>query len=1008
MSHYQSALLRALLTSAATILVATPSSAQDTQASQDEVSDAVDQDLAVAIPDDASLAQDEPAIVVTGSRLPSLDYDTPTPVISIGEDLLANQGTTNLTEFLLNEPALVGSQGDLENTNSFIGSTGLNLLNLRNLGIARTLVLVNGRRHITQLPNNAAVDINTIPVDLIERIDVVTGGTSAVYGADAVSGVVNFITKTDFEGVAARAQYGRATAGEPTDYFGSLTAGLNFGGGRGNVAGSFQYSHSGRLRSADRDYAGPYASRRAFYRNGEDEANGDDPNVPDNILYEDVRFCDTAPNGGVFTSFSNEFVAPDFTGDGQPFSVGNATIPPYYCSGGSGTRTSGYTGDLIGKSDSYVGNILFSYELGGGHKLFAEGKFARVDAIAEGQPSFDFFLGAFPDNPFMPQTIRDDLIYGLAFVSRDNFDLGKRLEETSRDTYRGVLALRGDVSDAISYDVSYVYGRTEVENLSRNNRLNDRWYAAIDVVTNPATGQPDCRYNVDPSIIPDEANYNDDVLAAYENGTITFSPGECEPFNLFEDGGAINAAAADWIMQDTLASSYSEHHVLSGYLYGKLGFLGLQGGDIGWVLGTEYRKEKAQDTPNEYDARGLTFGNKLAAEGGKFDVWEVYGELEFPFLADVAGAHELTVNLAGRYSDYSTIGKTWTYNVGVVWAPIRDIRLRGTYARAVRAPNLGELFGAQSQNFALINDPCDIANVGDGTQYREANCAAVLGAIGVDPATFIDPNSASVAGLTGGNPDLSEESSDVYTAGVVFRPGFLPGLNLAFDYYDIKIGQAINFPTAQAIAENCYDAPDLDNVFCDNIARNADPSSSTYGGINFFSTIPQNVANFKTRGVDMNLNWAIRPVDYGFSSSIGSFNVRLVGSYLDHLSFIPTPGADVNDDRNEVDAPKWLATFDLTWLKGPLTVNYGYNFYSKTLRGSNAETEADPDLFAPEYLWIKPRSTHDLQVNYAISDAIDVYAGGTNIFNQKPDIGLTQTPVSPVGRFLYGGLRVRL
>ena len=242
----------------------------------------------------------------------------------------------------------------------------------------------------------------------------------------------------------------------------------------------------------------------------------------------------------------------------------------------------------------------------------------------------------------------------------------------------------------------------------------------------------------------------------------------------------------------------------------------------------------------------------------------------------------------------------------------------------------------------------------------------------------------------------------------MLRPGFAPGLNLAFDYYDIKIEQAINFPTAQAIADNCYDAPDLDNVFCDNIAREADMADNGFGGINFFSTIPQNVANFKTRGVDMNLNWAIRPEDYGFSDKIGSFNVRLVGTYLDHLSFIPTPGADVNDNRGETDAPKWLATLDLTWMKGPLTVNYGYNYYSKTLRGTNAQIEADPDQFAPEYVFVKPRSTHDLQVSYALKDGVDLYAGGSNIFDQKPDIGLTQTPVSPVGRFLYGGVRIRL
>lgn len=949
--------------------------------------------------------QAEP-IIVTGSRLPVPDFDTPTPVISIGEDVLAQQGTTNLTEFLLQEPALVGSFDAVEtgpiSNNSFIGSTGLNLLNLRNLGVSRTLVLQNGRRHISQLPNDSAVDINTIPVDLVERIDVVTGGVSAVYGADAVSGVVNFVTDTDFEGLAARAQMGFGAGGEPFDYFGSVTGGLNFADGRGNVAGSFQYDHQGRLQTFDRDYAGPFASRLAFGRNRADEQAGDDPNVPDNILFDDLRFCDTAPNGGVFTSFTNDFVAPDFTGDGTPFQLGDAIVPPFFCSGGDGTLVSGYTGDLIGESDSYVGNLFVNFEFSPAAHLFGELKYARVEANAQGQPSFDFFLGVPTDNPFIPAPIlADTFAFGLPFVSRDNFDLGRRSEDTTRETWRAVVGLRGELADWLNYDASYVYGRSEVENLAINNRFNDRWFAAIDVVTNPATGQPDCRINVDPTSIP--FNASGEVLTAFQNGTTTFSPGECIPFNLFVDGAATNLLAADWIMQDTLSTARSEHHVATGYVYGDIPGISLPGGEISWLLGGEFRREEAQDDPNEFDRRGLTFGNVLQPEGGSFEVWEAFAELQLPILSGVPLADDLRLNLAARISDYTTIGSTFTWNAGLIWAPIPDIRFRGTYSQSVRAPNTGELFGAQSQDFEFIDDPCDVSNLDNGSEFRAANCAAILTGFGIDPTTFIDPNSATVAGRSGGNPNLTEETSEVWTAGVVFEPRFAPGLNLAIDFYDITIEDAVNFATAEEIAENCVDAPDLANVFCDNITR--DPGT---GGIVDFLQIPQNVAEFRTRGIDLNLNWTIDPFDYGIESDIGVFNIRLVGSYLDRLTFIPSPGAALNDDRNEINAPKWLATFDLTWNRGPLTINYGFNYFNGTLRDSNETIEGDPDFFPPEFIHLPSRHTHDIFASADLTDYLQFYGGINNVFNQRPAIGLTITPVSPVGRFAYVGLRVKL
>jgi outer membrane receptor protein involved in Fe transport len=276
--------------------------------------------LGAALPASAVLAQDtEPAadetIVVTGTRILKPDFDQPNPIVSVDSESIQLSGTTNLTDYLTDQPALVGSLDSTQTSGSagFIGSTGLNLLNLRNLGTERTLVLVDGRRHVAQLPETAAVDVNTIPVDLIERIDIATGGVSAVYGADAVSGVVNFVMKKDFEGIRARGQLGFATEGEPLDYFASIAAGKNFADGRGNIAAAFEYAHDGRLRSIDRRYLrNPF--RRTMQINPNDP--DDDPSIPDEIPLTDIRFFDSSRDGAIDLDF--DFL-PDVLSDGSPF-----------------------------------------------------------------------------------------------------------------------------------------------------------------------------------------------------------------------------------------------------------------------------------------------------------------------------------------------------------------------------------------------------------------------------------------------------------------------------------------------------------------------------------------------------------------------------------------------------------------------------------------------------------------------------------------------------------------
>src|SRR5690606_20994908 len=259
-------------------------------------------------------------------------------------------------------------------------------------------------------------------------------------------------------------------------------------------------------------------------------------------------------------------------------------------------------------------------------------------------------------------------------------------------------------------------------------------------------------------------------------------------------------------------------------------------------------------------------------EYGSFSVKEAFAELSVPILADMPGAYLLQVGGAIRFSDYSTVGGTTTWKVDGTYAPVRDVTLRGTYSVAVRAPNVTELFAPVNGTFSFIDDPCDPVNIPEGTQYRAANCAAILSGFGIDPDSFsptTDPQATvSLPGRVGGNSDLTEESAKTWTAGVVFRPSFLRGLTATFDWYDISIENAISTVTAQNLSELCVDQPELDNPFCDLVSR--DPST---GYVSDYLVRPENVAEFATSGADFTVNYALD------TARLGDFNFRLVGGY---------------------------------------------------------------------------------------------------------------------------------
>ena len=957
-----------------------------------------------------ALAQDDvddediEEIIVTSSRIQKPDYAFSNPVISVDAEAISFSGATNVTDFLKDLPALTGSLdgNDAAGANAFIGGTGLTLLDLRNLGIDRTLILVDGRRHVASLPGSAAVDVDTIPIDLIERVEVQTGGASAIYGADGVSGVVNFILKKDFEGISIRARAGQSGESDAGNRRFSILAGKNFANGRANLTGSFEYNKDDRLNASERFFAG--GGGRQIFVDNPAELDGDDPNVPDQIPLTDTRFFDSSLAGAVYIDDDD---TPDFTGDDTPWDSGTIPfIPPFYQQGGDGSPRDLFIGDLLPEEERYTTNLFGRYQFDDALTLFAEAKFSRAEALTVSQPTFDFDLVIAPDYAFTPPNIAAAAAGNSFFVSRDHFDLGLRGEDITRDSLRTVIGIEGDLSSHLRYEVSYVYGETEVENNIANNRFNDRFAAALDAVIDPATGQPTCRSNLDPDAVPPNLGGGFTTLPGTWAGSFTPGPNSgCVPVNILGEG-AVSAEAAAWINTTSLAESKLTQNVVQAYLAGDTGnWFELPAGPIGYAAGLEWREEESRSIPPIEDQLGLTFGNVLSPERGDYDVREVFAEVDVPLLQGAPAADILSVDAAVRLSDYSTTGNATTWKVGGIWSPIEDVTFRATVAEATRAPNIGELFDPGGQTFQFISDPCDITELANGTEFRTTNCAELLTGLGADPATFIDQNSARVPGALEGNPELTEEVADTTTIGLILRPRFIENLTIAIDWYDIELEDAINTALPQVASDLCVDLPTLDNQFCALIER-----EQGTGGIVNFTQQPVNVANFTTEGFDFTINYLLDPANFGVSADWGVFNFRLIGNKLEDLTFINLPGADPDSDLGESDpanglqAPEYQAAFNLLWQRGPLAFNYTLNWFDETYRYTKTEIENNPDIAEPRFHKYSAHVMQNVQLRYAPNDVWSFYGGINNVEDNEPDIGETFFPVSAVGRFFYVGV----
>jgi iron complex outermembrane recepter protein len=807
-----------------------------------------------AAPDTASTAPGED-IVVTGSRIARPALDLPTPVSVIGADTLrANDAQFDIGRALAQQPAIGFSGAMQQNQQSGAAGTrgetsgGLSLADLRSLGANRTLVLVNGKRRVAGTTDSAAVDLNSIDPAMIQRIEVITGGASAIYGSDAVSGVVNIITRDTFNGLNVSLSGSRPTeSNEGLTFGGSLIAGKNFADGRGNITVGGNYTKVKEITPLHADM-----SNYIPVLNPANTSTTD--GIPDRILVANgasYRFAGSGAvgvrndTGGlgqfVFNEDGTARPAPTalFT-DGSLFGVFN----------NCGARCFQYddTISIVPDIERYNLHASGHFEVSSAATLYFSADYNNTTSFGRGQPVQQSAVPInIAQNAYLNPAFRQQLLTARATtlqLDRSFFDLGLRSSRVERNSLSLVGGIRGTIETAVSdlkYDVYVSYGRTNATFTGYNRLITSNFRAAVDAVVDPADGIIKCRMNV-PTLQP--TGYVRPVL-------VGSSP--CVPYNLF-GATASSQAARDFVRATTVATAFVRQTVTGASLSGDSSkFLTLPGGGtVGIAIGAEYRKESNGRVNDPLIRQGLLTQASSQDFTGGFDVSEVFGEVNVPLLTDLPFARLLSIEAAVRRADYSQSGGATAWKAGAIWEPVDGLRFRGTVSRAVRAPNIFEAFRPTEGQNQNITDPCAQLNLALNPN-RTTNCAALGRPSGFTPIN----GGLGINFVVSGNPKLTPEKSDSWTAGVTLSPKFIPGLQITADWFNIDIQDAVSFLTGQQIANNCVDrAGGPDPALCALITRETNTASANLFAITSGRSTYVNTSRLETSGLDTQLFYA--------------------------------------------------------------------------------------------------------------------------------------------------------
>ncbi|MHA6766258.1 TonB-dependent receptor [Sphingobium ummariense] len=902
-------------------------------------------------------------ITVTGTRISG--FTAPTPVTTLGAADLEAKAVSTVADLLDDVPQLRINQ-NIGRSSEPIGASNADL---RGLGTQRTLVLIDGRRVAFTDPAGT-IDTNIIPVALISNVEIVTGGASAAYGSDAVAGVVNFMLNKNLKGLKLDVSYGQTIYDDFHRPSVSAAYGTSLMDSRLHLTVAGDYlRNSGQTSQAERPWGD---DQTALLTNPAYTPTNGQPRL---IISDNARFTQMTAGGVITRTNLNPNAsgtalaqrlgfAPgtgvqfDSNGNPVPFTYGT-NIGGTFMTGGDGAQvTDG--GNIMPEIERFTGYGGLRFDISDDVTFFTDFLYSRVDTLSDLTPNPDNGgLTIRADNAFLAASMRSAMTAaGITSFSlgRMNYEDGDSLFESRTQARRLTFGLEGKFGTGWTWSLSGQISRNDYEQLSHNNRINNRWTLGLDSVINPATGQPICR-----------------ALLANPSPTAAQDPfgdiRNCVPINPF-GAGSVSDQALAYYRGTSFTRSRQKQDVFAANLSGSP--FSTWAGDVKLAVGAEYRREATSLRADADSAARRWRSVNSQPFSGEFDVKEAYAEIVVPLARNVPFAENLDVNGAFRYTDYELSGGVETWKVGANYAPAADVRFRATLSRDIRAPNNWELFSRGNQ---------------------------VINAI-IDPRTN---TSRQTVQITSGNPDLRPEKADTFTAGVVFQPSFLPGFRASVDYYRIKIKGAIATVAPQSIVDFCEQGR---TEFCSGVIR--DPVTQIITQVN---VIPFNADSLKTSGVDVELQ-------YRFPLLGGDLNLRALANHVSELS--TTSNGVTNDyvglagiSPPPQGIPEWRVNLDANYAIDKFKLGATYRY----IDGGKFDTRFNTTVLDIADNTVKGRGYVDLSASYELTSTIELYGRAENLFNVRPPItpnGITQPTIANSqffdrrGTFLVIGGRLRL
>lgn len=942
-------------------------------------------------------------VVVTGSRLKTPNETAISPISTVSASDITATGLTRVEDVLNNLPMVFAGM----NSTTSNGADGTATVDLRGLGNQRTLVLVNSRRLGPGAGDGRNYsDINEIPAALIERVDILTGGASSVYGADAVAGVVNFVLNTHFEGVQVNAgyhfqQHNNSDSGveatvaasnyalppsEVNTAFGkyaSIVMGSNFADNKGNATAYVTYDNQGAALQKSFDYSAcalAIASATQLACGGSSTSRGGSFRAYNSTFSSRLYNYTVDYNTGTWRPFT---AADEYNyGPENYYQVPNERwTMGAFVNYEINSHATAYM-ELMWMRNSSEAQIAESGDFGNGSLIpcndplltAAEQSFicSPANLAAQGNPSITYPGATAGTTITTPAS--------LLYILRRNVEGGPRIATFQTNSAREVVGVRGDINDAWTYDVYGQHSTVDSQNGNENYLSNANIVNALAVVPNPTTGVPTC--------------------VSVLNGSDT----KCVPWNIWTpSGGApgnvVTAAALKYLSVPLLVDATVTEYVSDGSITGDLGKYGVQlpsaSSGLQVNIGAEYRSDSVNFLPDELSQQGNAAGSggPTPPVAGDFHVGEAFTELRMPLVTDHPGFEDLSLEGGYRYSNYTEGFTTNTYKLGLEWAPVKDVRLRGSYQRAVRAPNIGELYTPQTVGLDGATDNC-AAGLAAGspaapnpaakltTGYTFAQCALS----GVTAAQFgnIAPNTANqYNGLQGGNPALTPEIADTYSVGFVFTPRFVPNLSISVDYFDIKIKDVIGPIGGDVILNNCLNA--IDPTFYCPLVHRGVGGSLWLTPAGYVTDINANQGALLTKGIDIKGTYRVQ------LPAAGSLLFGMEGTVLNSLQDTPVPGGASFDCKGlfgeacAAGSPGWRhvlnATWSTPWDAFDLTLRWRYIGSVESQQEASGKGAPFPPLSTiPAYNYIDLTGAFDVYKNLRLQ------IGVNNIMDKDPPI----------------------